>query len=391
MEKIRHSVCQLFVKTLGICHIAELRSFVVKRCSLVLFVSVCSFISLSAHAQSNRFVYPGETWERADPLTFGWSIQKLDDARRYLQTVPSGSVIVVDRGRIIAEWGDSTKRVKLSSVRKSFLSALYGIYIPEGRLDMTKTLAQLGIDDDPPLTAEERQATVRMLLQARSGVYHAFVGGTQSMRDDMPVPGSHQPGTFWFYNNWDFNALGTIFEQQFKTSIGLAFRDRIARPVQMQDFRLEDFYYVRGGKEKGSMKLSIHPAYQFRMSARDMARFGYLFLRQGHWKGKEVIPSDWVRESTTSYSDVGNGAGYGYLWWVNFWPGVSVKNYSARGALGKNIVVIPDRDLVVVYVNHTEYPDDVSAISEAELKKLPNMTSTQMGQLLQLILEAKAP
>jgi len=362
-----------------------------KKCSLVLFVAFCSFIVFSGHAQSNGFVYPGETWERADPQGFGWSIQKLDDARRYLQTVPAGSVMVVDRGRVIAEWGDSAKRVKSSSVRKSFLSALYGIYIPEGRLDMAKTLVQLGIDDDPPLTAAERQATLRMLLQARSGVYHAFVGGTPSMRAEMPVPGSHPPGTFWYYNNWDFNVLGTIFEQQFKTGIGLAFRDRIARPVQMQDFRLEDFYYVRAGTEKGSEKTSTHPAYQFRMSARDMARFGYLFLRQGRWQGTEVVPSDWVRESTTSYSDVGNGVGYGYLWWVNFWPGVSVKNYSARGALGKNIVVIPDRDLVVVYVNHTEYPDDVSAISEAELKKLPNMTSTQMGQLLQLILEAKAP
>ena len=318
MEKTRHRVGPVFANTLGIRHTAEPRRFVVKRCSLVLFVSFCSFIALSAHAQSNGFVYPGETWERADPHGFGWSIQKLDDARRYLQAVPVGSVMVVDRGRVIAEWGDSAKRVKTSSVRKSFLSALYGIYIPEGRLDMEKTLAQLGIDDDPPLTAAERQATLRMVLQARSGVYHAFVGGTPAMRAEMPAPGSHPPGTFWYYNNWDFNVLGTIFEQQFKTGIGLAFRDRIARPLQMQDFRLEDSYYVRARTEKGAEKTSAHSAYHFRMSARDMARFGYLFLRQGRWQSKEVIPSDWVRESTTSYSDVGNGVGYGYLWWVNF-------------------------------------------------------------------------
>ena len=364
-----------------------------KRCSLILILLVlfCNLTVLFAHAQGKGFVYPGATWQKADPQEFGWSIQKLEDARQYLQAVPAGSVMVVDRGRVVAEWGDPAKRVKLSSARKSFLSALYGIYVQEGRLDMTKTLEQLGIDDDPPLTSAERQATLRMVLQARSGVYHAFVGGTPAMRSEMPPRGSHPPGTFWYYNNWDFNVLGTIFEQQVKTDIGVAFRDRIAKPVQMQDFRVEDVYYVRAPTEKGAEKISTHPVYQFRMTARDMARFGYLFLRQGRWQGTEVIPSGWVQESTKSYSDAGNGVGYGYLWWINNWPGVSAKNYSARGALGKNIVVLPDRDLVVVYINHTDYPDDSSTIPGAELKKLPNMTIAQMGRLLQMILEAKGP
>ena len=362
-----------------------------KRCSLILFVSFCGLITLSALAHSNEFTYPGETWESANPQELGWSVQKLEDARQYFHTVPAGSVVVVDRGRVVAEWGDSARRVKTSSVRKSFLSALYGIYIPEAHLDIGKTLAQLGIDDDPPLTPAERQATLRMVLQARSGVYRPFVGGTPAMRAEMPAPGSHPPGTFWYYNNWDFNVLATIFEQQFKTGIGPAFRDRIAKPIRMQDFRLEDFYYVRASTEKGAEKTSIHPAYHFRMSARDMARFGYLFLRQGRWQDTQVIPAGWVKESTTSYSDAGKGVGYGYLWWVNFWPGVSVGNYSARGTLGKNIVVLPDKDLVVVYLNYTDYPDDAAAVPEAELKRLPNMTSAQMGRLLQLVLEAKGP
>ena len=361
------------------------------RSPLIVFVSFCSVVMLPAYAECRELIYPGQAWEKVDPPQFGWSIHKLEDARHYYQTVPAGCLMIVDRGRVVVEWGDSAKRVKTSSVRKSLLSALYGIYLPQDRLDIEKSLAQLGIDDDPPLTTTERQATLRMVLQARSGIYHAFVGGTPAMRAEMPAPGTHPPGTFWYYNNWDFNVLGTIFEQQFKTGIGLAFRDRIANPIQMQDFRLEDFYYVRAAMEKGAEKTSIHPAYHFRMSARDMARFGYLFLRHGRWQGKQVIPGDWVRESTTSYSDAGRGVGYGYLWWINFWPGISVKNYSARGALGKNIVIFPDREVVVVYLNYTEYPDDASANPEADLKKLPNMTNLQMGRLLQLILEAKSP
>jgi CubicO group peptidase (beta-lactamase class C family) len=359
-----------------------------RRCSQVPFVALCFVIGLFTHVQGQTFVYPGVTWEKADPRELGWSIQKLEEARQYLRTVPEGSVVVVDRGRVIAEWGDPAKRIKLSSARKSILSSLYGTYAHRGRLDLSKTLDQLGIDDDPPLTPAEKQATVRMLLQARSGIYHAFVAGTPAMRAAMPARGSHAPGTFWYYNNWDFNALGTIFEKQTKTDIGSAFRDLIARPTQMQDFRPEDFFYVRTATGDKVEKTSSHAAYHFRMTARDAARFGYLFLRQGSWKGAEVIPAEWVKESTTSYSDTGNGVGYGYLWWVN-WPGVPVTNYSAQGALGKYIVVFPDKDLVVVYLNHTDYPDDASAIPAAELKKLPNMTREQMARLLQLILEAK--
>ena len=64
------------------------------------------------------------------------------------------------------------------------------------------------------------------------------------------------------------------------------------------------------------------------MTARDLARFGYLMLRGGNWNGTQIIPSSWVEESTRSYSDV-DGAGYGYLWWVNGF-GLSVKSFSVN-------------------------------------------------------------
>jgi CubicO group peptidase (beta-lactamase class C family) len=360
-----------------------------KRSFWITLLLLCGLVQTTTQAQTLDVVYPGATWEQADPQALGWSTQKLDDARQYWGTLAQGSVIVVDNGRVVAEWGDPAKRIKMSSVRKSFLSALYGIYVRHGRLDLSKTLAQFGIDDDPPLTPAEKTATLRMVLQSRSGVYHPYVGGTPAERAAMPARGSHAPGTFWYYNNWDFNVLGTIFEQQLKTKIAVEFRDRISTPIQMQDFRLEDMYYFGSTSETAKVEQSLHPAYHFRMSARDMARFGYLFLRQGKWKGAEVVPYAWVAESTTPYSDVGSGGGYGYLWWVNGWPGVSEKSYSARGALGKFIVVIPERDLVVVYQNHTEFPDDAAAMPESEVNKLPRVSGAQMGKLLKLILDAQ--
>ena len=115
----------------------------------------------------------------------------------------------------------------------------------------------------------------------------------------MPPRGSHVPGSFWYYNNWDFNVLGTVFEQQLHLKIAAEFRDRIAAPIGMQDFRLEDMHYFGGTTQTAAVEQSIHPAYHFSLTARDMARFGYLFLRGGAWKGQQLIPSDWVTESTT--------------------------------------------------------------------------------------------
>lgn len=135
-------------------------------------------------AQPADSVYPGPTWRKANPSGFGWSAAKVEAARQVFSTYPPASLVIVDHGRIVVEWGDPAKRVKVSSLRKSLLSALCGIAVAEGKLQLDNTLAELGIDDTPPISETEKQATVRMLLQARSGVYHGFVSGTPSMLAD---------------------------------------------------------------------------------------------------------------------------------------------------------------------------------------------------------------
>ena len=90
---------------------------------------------------------------------------------------------------------------------------MIGIAVSERKIDLNDTLAKLHIDDSPPsLSAEEKRATVRQLLQARSGVYHVANYETEGERNLRPERGSHAPGTFWYYNNWDFNALGAIYD-----------------------------------------------------------------------------------------------------------------------------------------------------------------------------------
>jgi CubicO group peptidase (beta-lactamase class C family) len=334
--------------------------------------------------------YPKEAWLRVDPALLGWSPEKLSAVRKFVETLPPSSVVVIDHGREVAEWGDATKKIKISSMRKSLLSALYGIYAPLNNFDLDASLGILGIDDDPPLTAGEKQATVRMLLEARSGVYHGYVAGTPGMRKEWPKRGSHPPGSYWFYNNWDFNALGSIFEKEFKTPIASAFDARVARRIGMQDFRVEDMYYLRAPLDAlPDFNKSIHPAYHFRMTARDLARFGYLFLRNGEWRGESIVPGAWVTESTQAHSQTGTGEGYGYLWWVDGFN-LPVSSFSAQGALAKYVVVVPTRGVVVVYLNHTEFPDNTSGITADAVQKLPSISHEQMGQLLKMLLDAQS-
>jgi len=115
--------------------------------------------------------------------------------------------------------------------------------------------------------------------------------------------------------------------------------------------------------------------------------------RKETWNGSQVIPARWVEESTHAYTTdtrplQSDGSGYGYLWWVNGFR-LPEKSFSARGAFAKYLVVIPERGLVIVYLNHVEFPDNGANMSETELAKLPTISTLQMGQLLELLLQAQ--
>jgi CubicO group peptidase (beta-lactamase class C family) len=293
---------------------------------------------------------PGTEWEHAAPAASGWSEAGLAQARAFSEQMHSSAVVIVQHGKVVAEWGDTTKPTELASIRKSLLSALIGIAVADHRINLDSTLGELGIDDNPPgLTDVEKGATVRQLLQARSGVYHPALYETAGMAKRRPPRGSHPPGTFWYYNNWDFNALGTIYEHATGPGIFEALYRQIAKPIGMQDYKPADGSYVRGAA-------SIHPAYAIRLSARDLARFALLYLHKGNWAGGQIVPEAWVQESTRSYSKAPTGQGYGYLWWIGFLGGAVAPSvtlpegsYLAEGAGGQFALVAPALDLVVVH------------------------------------------
>lgn len=308
-----------------------------------------------AGAAASTAVYPGTEWERlSSPEAVGWSSAGLDSVRAALASLPSTGFMAVVGGRVLFEYGDLDTLSYLASVRKSILSMLYGNYVANGTVDLDASLAELGIDDVGGLTPEEKQATARHLITSRSGVFHPASNGGDDLAS-APPRGSVRPGTYQLYSNWDFNAIGAIFERKTGRDIYDALETDLAIPIGMQDWDRE------AQRKGGDTTRSLYRAYHMWLSTRDMARIGYLMLRDGNWNGRQLVPRDWVRETTRPVTRVWEmnpdrhrrgPFGYGYLWWV--WDGEWNRGpyeggFSGLGAVGQHITVLPKLDLVVAH------------------------------------------
>jgi len=311
---------------------------------LTLMAAVCGFGVSGVRAQvespGKPAVFPAEEWAQVAPESLGFSSAKLEQAKSYFEKIGGDACLVVRSGQVIAAWGDVAKPIPNRSFRKSYLNSLLGIEFEKGRLPLDATLGELGIDDKGGLTQDEKQARLRDLLSASSGVFHEAAYESKEQKGARPPRGSFEPGTFFYYNNWDFNALGRIYSQISQQDLFEALRDRIANPIGMQDFTLEHTAYVYD-------KVSNFPAYNISTSARDDARFGYLYLRAGKWRDRQVVPEEWIRMSSVTQHETGEHYyyDYGFLWWVDAANG----HYFARGNSGQYIAVLPDEDMVVVF------------------------------------------
>jgi CubicO group peptidase (beta-lactamase class C family) len=324
-------------------------------------VTGCSSAHVRAGSPST-----GETstaWlQYPSPEAAGFSPVQLAKAFQYADSVHSGAVMVVYRGSVVAAWGDVSRKLELHSVRKSLVSALFGIAADRKEINLDRTLGDLNISDHTALTPTESRARVRDLLAARSGVYLPAAYADASQDSARPVRGSHEPNSFWFYNNWDFNTLGTIYERFVDSSLYNSLDTRLARPLGMEDYTPADGFLVY---EPGN---SVHPAHTMRMSARDLARFGQLYLQDGRWNGTQIVSHNWIVESTSATSSAGSAnRGYGYLWWTQTasastsYPEVDRRNlFYGSGTGGQLVVVIPSDELVIVHRGDTDHGRNVA-------------------------------
>lgn len=273
-------------------------------------------------------------------------------AARFLSEDARGidAAVALEGARLAFAWGAVDRPHNLASARKSVLSVLIGIAVTRGLMDLDVRLDALGIDEsETPLTAVERTATVRDLLTARSGVYLPSGAESALARRLRPERGSARPGAQFSYNNWDFNVLGVVFEQETGLSIGEAIGAWLAEPLGLQDFHPSHVFSEPSGAG------SDHPTYRIFMSARDLARIGAMMLQGGVWEGRRILPEAWVRASATPYSRVGPPMteppydGYGYAWWINTESGAMV----ASGWGGQRMIVDFAANRVLVVQNDT--------------------------------------
>ncbi len=315
-------------------------------------------IGLSQPQKQNHTIrFPESEWKIVDHVSdFGWSDRRLKIVEEYFDFIGSQSLMIIENGHVIASWGDVKKKFRIYSMRKSLLGMLFGPYM-DSAVSLSATLSDYRIDDiHPSLEGVEKEATIKDLLTSTSGIYHKAAS-----TDNIPPKRlSHRHGEYFYYNNWDFNALGTIFRERTGHDIFEDFSNKIAIPIGMQDYRWtkdREYRYIRE---------SLHPAYHFDMTARDLARFGLLIQNHGVWKDQRIIPEKWIYESTSSKVKVTNEeekGSYGYLWWIidsdAIWKmsGFPENSFYAYGNWSQYIFILPSKELLIV---HRGYKKNIS-------------------------------
>lgn len=325
---------------------------------------VCTLAMWAGCSPNQRWHVPSTEWTPAPEAHFDGA--GLTRALTLADSLDTTSMLVVHRGHVAARLGDVTEGGYIASARKSILAMLFGPQVADGTIRLEETLEDLRISDVGGLLPIERRATVRDLLAARSGVYHPPSNGGDDSQV-APRRGSVEPGSYYLYNNWDFNALGTILEASTGRDVFKLLETTLALPLDMQDHDPSRHWKARDSTR------SVHPAYHMVLSTRDMARLGLLMLRMGRWGEEQILPEKWIRETTrlvTPRADLNppelrdGCCGYGFLWWVFDNPDLPPEfdgAYTAWGAFGQFITVFPAVDLVVAHkVRVPPYDRDVT-------------------------------
>ena len=311
---------------------------------------------------------PKHPFTYTEPEQLGYSSEKLELLKAHLEESGASSMLLLADGKVIFDWGDTGRKHTIHSIRKCLLNSLYGIAVAEGIIDTTLTLRELGIEDNEPgLSENELDARIIDLLKSRSGVYHQAAAVSEGMLRGMPERDRFRPGEHYYYNNWDFNVLGAILEEKTGLSIYELFRTQIAIPLGMHDYRGK--YTSIDGEQEGveipdtdgfyqyEKSKSNYPAYHFRMSARDLALYGQLYLQKGEWEGKQLVPAGWIEISTYPWSvyNPEYGLARGMLWGVILPREDGGSNSFYHTGAGMHMLgVYPSSGLVLVHRVDTE-------------------------------------
>ncbi len=264
--------------------------------------------------------------------------------RDWLKDAGSKTGMVIRHGRIVGEWyfDDATpkSRYLVYSTSKSFASTAAGLAIYDGKLSLETTVGEVLPDVMPP---EKKQVTVRQLLSMTSGVFKD--AKTHEMADLFSyslykAPMADKPGEKWDYNNTGLAILSPVIKKATGQPLDQLLNSKVFQPIGIG---ADDWSW----EQREGLPLSYSGLH---ITARSLARFGLLFLRDGKWQDKSIIPSEWVATATRPSQKL--NPEYGFLWWNNTtgkkWPGVPTDAYAALGAKDNDMLLIPSLDMIVI-------------------------------------------
>jgi len=299
--------------------------------------------------------WPTEGWRTSSPEEQEMDSKLLEQMFRTMDErhLDIDSVLVIRNGYIVAEkyfppYTPDTRH-RLYSCTKSFISALIGIAIEDGYIDGVKHPV---LDFFPQRTFENLEEgkelmTLEDLLTMRSGL--AWVEGMseyqgmQATRDwvgfVLDKTMAVEPGSQFNYCSGCSHVMSAIIQETTGMNTLEYAQRRLFEPLNITNFH---WGLDGSGIPNGGWGLEMTP--------RDMAKFGFLFLKDGNWDGQKIVQSAWVRVSTQEGLPTGEGMDYAYQWWVYPESGL----YAAQGLNGQKIYVIPDLELVVVFTADME-------------------------------------
>ncbi|MFN8495860.1 MAG: serine hydrolase [Caldilineaceae bacterium] len=354
---------------------------------VALIFSACQPIMMPVAQQQASTVqsapyWPVAGWHTSTPEEQGVDSEKLLAALKFIQDrqIPLHSLVVIRHGNIVLDaymqpYTPETRHV-LYSATKSFLSALVGIAIAQGYI---KSIDQPVVDFFPKwqianLDANKQAMTLRHLLTMSSGIqwtgsmeqYTAMAASDNWGQYFLNLPMSTKPGSEWVYADGAAHLVGIILTQ----ATGMPLREfadkNLLGPLGITNYTWQVDAH---GQPLGYAGMGMTP--------QDMAKLGYLYLHQGRWNDKPLVPAGWVALTTCAQPEacpfykVLGSFGYGYYWWM--WPDF----YTASGRGGQWIMVAPKQDMVIVMTaGGVDIPDfDVMTFGLATDRLLPAAVS----------------
>ncbi|MSO60820.1 MAG: class C beta-lactamase-related serine hydrolase [Acidobacteria bacterium] len=348
------------------------------------------YLAAAPAAQSAPYYPPAGTWAKKTPAELGLDPAKLAEAVTWAQTRESnramdfsdqekifgsllGSVptrraktngVVIYKGYVVAEFGDTTWADPTYSVAKSMMSTVAAIAVRDGKLPNLDQPVGATVKDGGYDSPRNAQVTWQMHLQQETewqgnmfGKQDDFVGAEAFGDGERKPRELKRPGTFYEYNDVRINRLGMSLLQTFRKPVPEVFRDEVMDVIGASNswkwVPYHNSYVTIDGKKMPSVSGGTRWGGGVWINSWDMARFGYLWLRGGKWGDKQVLPPAYVKAAVAPSA---NGPDYGYLWWLNTsgknYPGLPANVYGARGAGSNTILISPDHDLVVVWRWH---------------------------------------